>query len=372
MPGLPEDCNDPAMTSTVTLGVDIGGTKVLVAAVRFPASEGSEVEGIPLEVIRTLKRPVRADVVEVTDDVTAAVREVLALLESTGELPAGMGIGVAGLVDRSGVVRRSPNVAGVDGRDLGELLHEATGLPTVVANDANCVAVAAQSALHPTPGHLLALTFGTGIGGGLISSGELQLGDSGYALEPGHMVVVPGGVPCGCGQRGCWERYASGPAISRAAENMLSEGLWTAPTPSSAPAPGGPISSEEVIALARQGDESALAVVGDFAEWMSFGLANLIQVLDPGRIVISGGLAQEADLFLDDVVKKVGDNPQLADHHVEISVAPWGSNAGAIGAALLARSAGLSTGSAGLSTGSAGLSTGSAVETASPATNERG
>lgn len=361
------------MTSIVTLGVDIGGTKVLVAAVRSSASEASvsdasvsdashtegiQTEGIQVEVIRTVKRPVRADVAEVTDDVTAAVRETLAQLEQADQLPVGMGIGVAGLVDRGGVVRRSPNVPGVEGCDLGKLLHEATGLPAVVANDANCVAVAAQSYLHPTPSDLLALTFGTGIGGGLISSGELQIGDSGFALEPGHMVVDPGGVPCRCGQRGCWERYASGPAISRAAENLLEEGLWTAPTPRSAPTSGSPItsepiSSEEVVSLARQGDESALAMIRDFADWMGFGLANLIQVLDPGRIVISGGLAQEADLFLDDVVKKVGDNPQLGQHHVEISVAPWGSSAGVVGAALLARSAALLAARADWSTGPA-------------------
>ncbi|MET0227802.1 MAG: ROK family protein, partial [Actinomycetes bacterium] len=156
----------------------------------------------------------------------------------------------------------------------------------------------------------------------------------GFAGEPGHMVVDPAGPPCPCGRNGCWERYASGHGLARLARLAVDRG----DAPGVLERAGDPdaISGEHVVAAARAGDVGAIAVIDELADWLASGLANLVALLDPELVLIGGGLADVADLYLDraraaydtEVFGGAGRTP------TRIEVATLGSDAGAIGAAL--------------------------------------
>ena len=213
----------------------------------------------------------------------------------------------------------------------------------VVENDGNC-AVLAEHRVGAARGgdSVLLVTLGTGIGGGLVVDGRVQVGAAGFAGEVGHMMVDPNGPPCPCGSRGCWERYASGAGLARLAREAAYGGRLYAVV---AIAGGDPelVRGEHVTRAAQRGEPDALAVVAELGWWVALGLANLTAVLDPGCIVVGGGLAEAGELLLAptrrayaDLVEGGGRRPQ-----VQIMGATLGERAGAIGAAMAARSGGL-------------------------------
>ncbi len=318
-------------------------------------SSGSFSSGFSSVEIRSrLKVPIDADSPAVVTEIAEHSRKFIEGILDTGAAPVvALGVGVAGLVTLEGTVSRSPNVAGVVNQDLRGAIESTTGLRPTVDNDANCVAFAAacegQDGQGP-PGTVggddvvLAVTLGTGIGGGLVVNGSLLQGADGYASEPGHMVVDPGGIQCRCGQLGCWERYASGTAIERLAADAVEQGWSPTDADGRRILPGSRIRSEQVVRLARSGDEIAMSLMAQFAQWLGFGLQNLIGVLNPTRIVLSGGLSEEADLYLPLVLREAAQNPQLVGHAKEISVAPYGEAAGAVGAGMLAITEGMTEG----------------------------
>jgi glucokinase len=185
---------------------------------------------------------------------------------------------------------------------------------------------------------VVVVTFGTGIGGGIVCDGHLYRGANGYAGEVGHMKVDPVGPPCPCGGRGCWERYASGSALGRYGREAGEGGRATRVVGLA----GGDfhdVRGEHVAAAAREGDGEALAIMERFSWWVAQGLASLADIFDPSTIVVGGGLLESADLFLDrsralfsELVLAGGRRPRVA-----IVPAVLGERAGAIGAALVAR-----------------------------------
>lgn len=247
-----------------------------------------------------------------------------------------VGVGVPGLVDRAGRLRMGPHLSALHDLPLAQLLGERTGLPATADNDANCHAVA-EHACGGASGvdESLVVTFGTGIGAGIITGGQLLRGANGFAGEPGHMVVDPNGLPCPCGKRGCWERYASGTGLGVLARNAAHGGRLDVIV---ATVGGDPesVRGEDVTVGARAGDRGALAVLGELAQWMALGLANLANLLDPGVIVFGGGLVEAADLLLPEVRRRFADLVMAADRRPEVSIVParLGERAGAIGAAL--------------------------------------
>jgi glucokinase len=283
---------------TVSIGLDVGGTKILGVVV--------DTDGRVLEEVR---EPTPAnDGAALVRAMAAAVTALRARHPDIG----GIGAGIAGAVTREGVVRYSPNLPGLVEAPVAKLLAEATGLAVRADNDATC-ALWAEHVLGAAAGagDVLFVALGTGIGGGLIVDGRLVRGAHGFAGEIGHMVVVADGIPCVCGRRGCWERYASGTAL------------------------GG----EGVTLAARDGDATALRAFDELAGWVALGLVNLVQALDVERIVIGGGLAEASDLLIPRV-RAAYDERAVAPAHrppVEIVAAALGDRAGAIGAALLAR-----------------------------------
>ena len=304
------------------VGLDVGGTKVLGVAVDplDPATVVSE---------RRVPTPEGGDgLVEVLLDVAGSL---------TTELGA-IGVGVPGLVDRTGTLHVGAHLRQLRDVPLAALLRERAGCPAVVDNDANCAAYAEHLG-GAARGHdeALVITLGTGIGAGIITGGRLLHGAYGFAGEPGHMVVDPDGPPCPCGKRGCWERFASGGGLGRSAREEAEAGRLDA---AMALAGGDPqaVRGEHVTAAARAGDPEALVVLDAFAGWVALGLANLVNVLDPSVIVIGGGVVAASDLVLPRVQARFTDLVMAGDSRPEVPIVPaqLGHRAGAIGAARMA------------------------------------
>jgi len=280
------------------------------------------------------------------DGVVAAVED---LSVEVGLAPdTAVGIGVAGLVDRRGVLRHGPNQPGIVELDVQGELAARLGPRVVVDNDGNCAARAeVRSGVGRGHDDVVLLTFGTGIGAGIVIGGEVVRGAQGLAGEPGHTVVDPNGPPCPCGQRGCWERYASGAGVAHLARDAAEAGRLDAVLARCAGDPGR-IRGEDVVLVAREGDEGALAVLASFAWWAALGIANVTAVLDPELVVLGGGLVEAADLWLAKVREDLGQLLVAAAHRrlPEVEVAAHGVEAAARGAADLAADTG-GTGSGG-------------------------
>lgn len=302
------------------VGVDVGGTKLLAVAVDHTGS--------PVDEVR-VPTPRGGD---------AIVEAIVAL----GVDAPALGLGVAGLVDRDGVLRVGPNLPGFTAYPFRERLADRLGIPVTVDNDATAAAWGeTRVGAAAGAGDALVVALGTGIGAAHVCGGVLQRGANGFAGEAGHMVVDPRGPACPCGRRGCWERFASGSGLGRLARDAAAAGRCGAVV---ALAGGDPeaVRGEHVAEAARHGDREALAVLDEFAWWVAVGVANLVNVLDPEVVVIGGGLVELGDLLLDPV-RTHCEELVLAPAFrpaVPVVAAALGERAGAIGAALLALDAG--------------------------------
>jgi glucokinase len=249
----------------------------------------------------------------------------------------GVGVGVPGLVDRDGVLRFAANLKGVDDFPIGAQLAARLGLPVRVDNDATCAAWGERQ-VGAAQGYddVLVVALGTGIGGGVITGGVLHRGANGFAGEVGHMIVDPDGPPCPCGQRGCWERFASGSGLGRLGR-LAAEAGKGARLLALAGGDAALVRGEHVSVAAAEGDPEALAVLGDFAWWVGLGLANLANVFDPQAFVIGGGLIEMGEMLLAPVRAAFASLVTGAAHRPEVAIVPatLGEHAGAIGAASL-------------------------------------
>ena len=297
-------------TERVYVGVDVGGTKVLALAL------GESGDASVLGDAR-IPTPENSDALidVICDAANTAAR-------AAGAPLAGMAVGVPGLVDADGVMRFAANLPGMTELPLRKIFSERLGVPVIVDNDANVAAWGERCAgAGNNADDLLMVTIGTGIGGGIVLGGQLYRGAHGMAGEIGHTVVELDGVPCQCGQRGCWEKYASGTALNRIARDA------------------GFDSSEMVVARAGENDETALEVMNTFTRWMAIGLAGLVNILDPSVVVMGGGLIEAGDLLLKPLRDWMGKLIEGSEHRPSVEVLPatLGERAGAIGAGLLAR-----------------------------------
>jgi len=316
---------DPRARQAV--GIDIGGTKIAAGVV---TADGRIVE--------------RAVVPTPMDDERATISAMLAVIE---DLRAGhpgveaIGVGAAGLVDwPSGRIRWAPHNA-YRQLPLRRLLYEASGLPTVVDNDANAAAWAeARFGAGVGSDHMVLLTVGTGIGGGLVLGGQVYRGGSGLGAEVGHMTVDPDGDRCACGNVGCLEAMASGGALGRAGRRAAEAD------------PGGrlaqvagaaeKVTGEVVFQAAREGDPTARKLFERLGFWLGVGIASLVTVFDPDLVVIGGGLVHTGDLLLVPARASL-ERYAFGQAHRELPpVVParLGSDAGLVGAAALALRAG--------------------------------
>jgi len=311
---------------SLTIGIDVGGTKIFAGVVD---SGGRMVE--------KLKRSTPAASPEQTARVIGD-----AILELLGRHKAGaVGIGAAGFVDSAGsTIVFAPNLAWRE-EPLKKQVEEHVGLPVMVENDANAAAWA-ETNLGAARGyqHVVFIGVGTGIGAGIVINGQLYRGRWGMAGEPGHYRVVPEGRLCGCGNRGCWEQYASGNALVAEAREFArrSPGAAVRLLQLGRGAADG-ISGPEVTEAAREGDAAALRCFEIVGRWLGQGLAALAAMLDPDCFVIGGGVSDAGDLLIGPAQAGFADaltggryRPQA-----EIRLAELGADAGLIGAADLAR-----------------------------------
>ena len=308
-------------------GFDIGGTNIRAEVLASDAG-GHDA--------RRSERPdSMAGIVEVICEMVCGMEEALA------EPVAALGVGCAGLVDRSGVVATSPNIPAIADFPLRSLLTERLRRPVVVENDATA-ALRGEMEGGAASGlaDVLLVTFGTGIGAALLLDGEIRRGAHGLAGEAGHMIVAPDGPECLCGRRGCWEQLASGEALGRAARQAAGAGK----APALRDRAAGRIDAlrgEHVGELATAGDPVARRLLREFSSWVALGLNNLILVLSPEVIVLGGGLSELGEVFLapvrdalSEIFVEQGRRPL-----VEVRRARHGDRAGVIGAAHLARDA---------------------------------
>jgi glucokinase len=267
-----------------------------------------------------------------------AMAQVANELRSRHPGAVSLGAGVAGLVTLDGVVRVSPNLPSVVELPVRALLEEVVGLPVRVDNDATC-ALWGEHRRGAARGvaDVALITFGTGVGGAFVLGGRLQRGANGFAGEVGHMVVERDGLPCACGRRGCWERYASGSGLGRMGRELAEAGG----APRLVELAGGDpahVRGEHVTTAAAESDAAARRVVEGFADWVAVGLVNLCQLLDVSRFVLGGGLAEAGDVLVEPI-RQAYERRAVAPEHrppVAIVAAAMGEYAGAVGAALLA------------------------------------
>jgi glucokinase len=215
------------------------------------------------------------------------------------------------------------------------------GLPVVVENDANAAAWA-ETRFGAGRGHsdTVMVTIGTGIGGGIVIEGQLYRGAFGIGAEMGHVEVVRDGLRCGCGQRGCWEQYASGRALLREAREIATSHPGRAPLLLDA-GDGDPdaFGGADVTLAARNGDEAAVEAFRVVGEWLGHGLVSLAAVLDPSVFIVGGGVSEAGDLLLGPARSAFLERLSGAAYRpvAEIRLAELGNNAGLVGAADLAR-----------------------------------
>jgi glucokinase len=328
----------------VAYGIDIGGTKVLgvalgpadaiVAEVRLPTPTGTR------EIVGG----------HVADAVAHVVAELDGALgeDRMADAPAPLvpvGVGAPGMVDRGGRLCFAPNLPQAHGVDWTALVGDRLpGRAVLIENDAN-FAVMAEHRLGAARGHrhVVMVTLGTGIGGGLVVDDRVQVGSAGFAGEIGHMVVDPNGPPCPCGRSGCWERFASGAGLGVLAREAALAGRLNAVVRRAGGDPES-VRGEDVSAAAAAGDPEARRVIEHVGWWIGFGLANLAAVLDPDCFVLGGGVVHAGSPLIDAARATFAELVEGGDRRPLVTVEPavFGERSGAIGAALAARQGGLS------------------------------
>jgi glucokinase len=311
---------------SLTIGVDVGGTKIAAGVVN---PDGTVVE--------RLRRLTPAREARATED---AIIALVGELRQRHEIEA-VGIGAAGYIDElRATVLFAPNLAWRD-EPLKATVEESVGIPVVVENDANAAAWGEfRFGAGADVDELLMVALGTGIGGGIVLRGELFRGTFGIAGEFGHVKMVPDGRVCGCGNRGCWEQYASGKALVREVSEVATT---TSPTASAIleAAGGDPaaITGQMVTEAAKAGDRLCIEAFDTIGGWLGRGLADLASIFDPGVVVVGGGVSEAGDLLLEPArsafrreLSGRGHRPEM-----EIRLAALGNSAGMSGAADLAR-----------------------------------
>jgi glucokinase len=303
----------------VVLGVDVGGTKVAVAAV----------DGVTVSEITEV--PTVTDTTEaLLDGIEAAVRR---MIERVGT-PEAIGVGVPSQIEyATGTVETSVNIP-LTGVPLREELGGRFGIPVFVDNDANCAALAEAHILGED--HLVMLTLGTGVGGGVVIDGMTFRGAHGLGAELGHMTLNPDGPPCpgNCPNRGCIEAYCSGQALERDATEMATD---KPDSPLARRLENGKVSGPALQETAEARDPDALLIFENFGRMLGVAIAGYVNVFEPDRLTIGGGVSRASHLFLQRAIQEANARalPALLSR-TNIALAEGGPGAGVIGAGVLA------------------------------------
>lgn len=260
---------------TYRIGVDAGGTKIsaglvagnrMIKKIKIPTEQGrgrNQVIKNILKAISIVSQGIKKKEIEM------------------------IGIGLAGPVDsRNGILKVAPNIKGLQNLPIKKIIEKTLDIKTIVENDAKCVALAESRQFRCK--NLIALTLGTGVGGGIIIDGKIYHG-SGYAGELGHIVIDYKGYKCTCGNNGCLEEYCSGRGVERLAKKYF----------------GKAIHPLEVQRRAEKGNKKAIRVYNEFGAYLGIGLADYVNIFNPEIIVIGGGIGRAWRLFLPSAIKEM-------------------------------------------------------------------
>lgn len=312
------------------IGIDVGGTNVKIALVDSNGKIGYS---------NTI--PTRAEMgYEYTiNNMKQAIRDLMTETKLSAKDIEGIGFGLPGQVDfKSGIVRLITNIPGWVEIPLAKMIEDEFHIPTRIDNDVRC---AALGELNFGAGkgcqNLICITVGTGIGSGLIINGKLVRGASNAAGEIGHIKLqMHDGPICGCGDTGCLEAFASGPAIVAMAEEYILGGKSTKYREM---ANGNDITPFIVAEAAKAGDAVAKRIFTRMGEYIGIGMASVVNLLNPEKIIIGGGVADAGDILLNPLKETIKNRAmKIAGETVEVVPAQLGNTAGVIGASLLIQS----------------------------------
>jgi glucokinase len=298
------------------IGVDVGGTNLRVGVVRDQRLVWEHRHQADFsEICR--RHGAGGALQEIVSELAAAIAK------ARSEYPqvASVGIGFPGFIDpASGIVSLSPNLPGLSNVDIAGPLARQLGLPVAIENDALAAAWGEYLLVEPRPDSMIYLGLGTGVGGGLILDGKPYPGEHGVAMEVGHIIVQPGGRLCGCGNRGCLERYASASGVVLSYRELA----------------GTELEAGKIAALAAKGNRDAQESVRIAAQSLAAALAHILKVVDVEQVVLGGGLSaswtkmkQEFEATLD------ADLIPVLRGRIRITLARAGDQAGMLGAAQL-------------------------------------
>jgi len=325
--------------SRYSIGVDLGGTNLRIAAYRRDSTDGSgivESVGLPTRV--------SAGPDAVADDMSRAILPLLAKL-GRGEEFAGLGVGTPGPLELpEGVLRNPPNLTGFDGYNLREAIAARVGVPVAIESDANLAALAEfhlGSGKTYAASSLCMLTLGTGVGNGIIIDGKVWDGNNGMGGEAGHNTIYADGEPCPCGSRGCLELYASATGVQRMAKQAFALRHGDAEPPT--------FTAREVAELATAGDADAAGVYARVGTALGIGLGGLVNTLNLPLYVIGGGTSAAWDLFAPRMMEELRmrsyvyrltapseeESRSRSPRKTHVVRAELGSDAGILGACLL-------------------------------------
>uniref|UniRef100_UPI0040268E91 ROK family protein n=1 Tax=Candidatus Scatousia sp. TaxID=3085663 RepID=UPI0040268E91 len=312
------------------IGIDVGGTNVKIALVDSDGKIGYS---------NTI--PTRAEMgYEYTiNNMKQAIRDLMTETKLSAKDIEGIGFGLPGQVDfKSGIVRLITNIPGWVEIPLAKMIEDEFHIPTRIDNDVRC---AALGELNFGAGkgceNLICITVGTGIGSGLIINGRLVRGASNAAGEIGHIKLqMHDGPICGCGDTGCLEAFASGPSIVAMAEEYIMGGKSTKYREM---ANGGAITPFIVAEAAKAGDPVARRIFTRMGEYIGIGMASVVNLLNPERIIVGGGVADAGDILLTPLKETIKKRAmKIAGETVQVVPAQLGNTAGVIGASLLIES----------------------------------
>lgn len=319
----------PENLGLLTLGVDLGGSKILTAVVD-PQGEMLSSD----ETMTPATKDCEVVIQSVLDSAHHALKQASVALSEI----CAIGVGVAGISNpETGILFTSPNLPGFRDVPLRDIMQEGLGKKAFLINDANAAALgefyfgAARGARN-----FIYITLSTGIGGGIVIDGKIYTGAIGVAGEVGHMTIDDKGLVCNCGNRGCWETLASGTALAREARQRIKEGVRT----SILEYTGGDIekvTAQVIHSAAKQGDSLAKELIARTGYYVGVGLANLINIFNPELIVIGGGLSNIGDMLLEPAFKVAGERAyKEAFQAMCFASAELGRNSGVLGAAAFA------------------------------------
>lgn len=311
------------------IGIDVGGTNVKIALVDDNG-----------KIIYSNSVPTYAKMgYEYTvNNIKQAIKDLMKETNTTPSDIEGIGFDFPGQVDcKTGVVKLAPNIPGWVNVPIAQMIENEFHIPTRIDNDVRCAALG-ELKFGAGRGceNFICITVGTGIGSGIVINGKVVRGATNAAGELGHIKLQMNGGPiCGCGDTGCLEAFASGPAIVAMAQEYI-KGEKSTKFREMAAVEGGEITPYMVAKAAEEGDPVAKRIFEIVGEYIGIGLTSVINLLNPERVIIGGGVAESGELLLGPIRKTIKERAMVvAGNAVEIVPAQLGNSAGVIGASML-------------------------------------